>query len=700
MAKTAAKTAGKKLQTIRNIGIMAHIDAGKTTVTERMLYFTGKTHKIGEVHQGTAVMDYLAEEQQRGITITSAATTCPWRDHRVNLIDTPGHVDFTVEVERSLRVLDGAVAVFCGVGGVEAQSETVWRQADKYGVPRMCFVNKLDRMGAEFDRAVADIADRLDSHPVPLQMPIGESADFAGQIDLIEMKALTYTSDEVATELHIGEIPAEMVSDAQAARRRMIEGIAEADDELMEVYLSEAPLAADQIRAAIRRATCAGKLQPVLCGSALKHMGIRPLLDAIVWYLPSPTDVPSVKGHEGPESDKLIERHSSLDEPFCGLVFKIASDQHGDLYFTRVYSGRLPAGTRVMNPLRDKKEIVSRIWEMYANRRIRREEATAGDIVALIGCKHSLTGDTLCDARHPIVLDKMEFPLGVISMSIEPRSAADRNKLIDALAILRREDPTFASHVDDETGQTIISGMGELHLEILHNKLRRDMGVDVKVSKPRVAYKETVSIAVEAEGRFDRQIGGRGQYAAVTLRVEPFTPAAGEDPVAFVNGLKHDHTLPKAFIPSVAEGVCDTARTGYLAGYPMENVRVTLIEADHHPVDSSEMAFVQAAAIAFDAAVAKAEATFMEPIMALQVVCPEEFLGAVTGDLNSRRAEILDMKVRHAMRLIEGRAPLAEMFGYTTTLRSLTQGRATSTMEPSHYAVVPRHVADGLGRYL
>ncbi len=517
----------RDMSKIRNIGIMAHIDAGKTTVTERVLYFTGKTYKIGGVDQGTAVMDYLVEEQERGITITSAATTCPWAGHIINLIDTPGHVDFTVEVERSLRVLDGAVAVFCAVGGVEAQSETVWRQADKYHVPRLCFINKMDRLGADFGAVVEDITQRLNSHPVAIQLPIGAGGDYKGQIDLVEMRAYYYDAADVGSTLRVGEIPPQMMDEARKARTHMIERIADEDDALMAKFVQEEPISAEDIHAAIRRAVCGGLLHPVLNGAALRHMGIQPLLDAVVRYLPSPLDVPPVEGHASLTSDKMITRKACVDEPFCGLVFKIVSDQHGDLYFTRIYSGKLEAGTRVLNSRRDKKEIVSRVWEMYAKQRIRRDEAFAGDIVAVVGCKYSLTGDTLCDAHHPVVLEKMEFPQGVISMSIEPRNSADKQKLADALGVLRREDPTFSSRFDEETGQTLITGMGELHLEILHNKLRRDMNVDVKVGKPRVAYKETVCGVGEGSGRFDRQIGGRGQFGAVSLKVEAYKPAVG-----------------------------------------------------------------------------------------------------------------------------------------------------------------------------
>jgi len=589
--------------------------------------------------------------------------------------------------------------VFCGVGGVEAQSETVWRQAAKYRVPRLCFINKMDRLGADFTRVLADIGDRLDSNPIAVQLPVGQGPDFRGQIDLIERKAYLYATADVATDLITQDIPSELAKLAESARHEMIERIAEVDDGLMDKFIHDEPISVDDIRGAIRRATCANTMQVVLCGSALKHMGVRPLLDAVLSYLPSPLDVPAVTGLAPGASDEPVSRKAATDEPFCGLVFKISSDQHGDLYFTRIYSGTLKAGSRVMNPVRDKKEIVSRIWEMYASQRIRRDEAYAGDIVALVGCKHSLTGDTLCDMRAQLVLERMEFPRGVISMSIEPRSSADKAKLAEAMATLHREDPTFESRFDTDTGQTLISGMGELHLEILHHKLRRDIGIDVKVGKPRVAYKETVCAAAVGEGRFIRQIGGRGQFGVVRLRVEPYMPAAGEESVQFVDEAPGD-AIPRQFISSIAEGVHDASCSGHLAGYPMDNLLVTLIDGDSHPVDSSEMAFLQAASMAFEDAVAKATPTFMEPIMSLQVVCPGESLGAVTGDLNARRAEIMDMTVRHSMRVIDAKVPLAEMFGYTTALRSLTQGRATSTLEPSHYQTVPRNVADGLLKFV
>ena len=682
----------KDLQLVRNIGITAHIDAGKTTVTERVLYFTGKSHKIGEVHDGTAVMDYLEEEQQRGITITSAATTCPWKGHTINLIDTPGHVDFTIEVERSLRVLDGAVVVFCGVGGVEAQSETVWHQADRYQVSRLCFVNKMDRAGADFELVVREIRDRLGGNPVPLQLPMGAGEDFAGQIDLLERKAYFYDPAEVATTLRVEEVPAEYAAAAEAGWAALVEAVAEVDDELMGKYVQEEPIGPEEVRAAIRRAVIANRIQPVLCGSALRHMGVRPLLDAICAYLPSPLDMPPVEGRTPGRGGKVVQRAPREDEPMAALVFKVVADRHGDLYFVRIYSGTLKAGTRVLNATRDKKEIVSRIWEMHANQRIRRDRAGAGDIVALVGPKHSLTGDTLCDPRQPVVLERMDFPEPVISMSIEPASAADRDRLADALAALRREDPTFRYAVDRETGQMLMHGMGELHLEVLHNKLVRDMGLSVRVGRPRVAYKETVTAVGEAEGRFIRQFGGRGQYAVVNLRVEPYSPPEGGEPIVFASQVRQG-VVPTEFIPAVEEGVRDAATSGPLAGYPMVNVAVTLLDGKHHPVDSSEMAFARAGAIAFVAAVERASPVFLEPIMLLEVITPEPYIGAVTGDLNARRAEILRMETRGGYRKLTAEVPLASMFGYATVLRSLTQGRGSYTMEPLRYGVVPAEIA-------
>ncbi len=690
----------KKLQQVRNIGVTAHIDAGKTTVTERILYFAGKSYKIGEVHDGTAVMDYLAEEQARGITITSAATTLSWKNYTVNLIDTPGHVDFTIEVERSLRVLDGAVAVFCAVGGVEAQSETVWNQAERYSVPRICFINKMDRLGADFEIVVGELRDRLGATPVVLQIPMGAGAEFAGQIDLIEQRAFFYEQAEIAMDLKVGEIPAEYADAVEQARHDMIEALAEADDELMEKYVHEEPISVADIKSAIRRAVIADRIHPVLCGSALKHMGVRILLDAICDYLPSPLDVPPVSGHESLESEQTIQRLPRSDEPFSALVFKISSDLHGDLYFIRIYSGSLKAGTRVLNPTRRKKEIVSRIWEMHAKQRIRRDHADAGDIVAVVGPKHSFTGDTLCDSHHSIILEKIRFPKPVISMSIEPASTEGKDRLAEALVTLRREDPTFRTEMDRDTGQLLISGMGELHLEIIRNKLVRDMGVSVRVGKPRVAYKETITAAAETEGRFIRQTGGRGQYGVVVLRAEP-TPASSDDDseepagIVFVEKIKGG-AIPKEYISAVREGVIDEATNGPLAGYPMTGITVTLIDGKHHPVDSSELAFSRAGALAFREAVKKASPVFLEPIMRLEVTVPETYLGAVTGDLNARRSEITTMERRENYCKLIAETPLAAMFGYATVLRSLTQGRGTYVMEPVTYKAVPAEIATRL----
>jgi elongation factor G len=678
---------------------MAHIDAGKTTVTERILYFAGRTYKIGEVHDGTAVMDYLIEEQERGITITSAATTLKWNKHTLNLIDTPGHVDFTIEVERSLRVLDGAVAVFCAVGGVEAQSETVWRQAVRYQVPRICFVNKMDRMGADFRMVIQDLTERLHATPVVIQIPLGAAENFRGQIDLIRRKAYYYDPDKVATTLRVESVPEELVDETEQARHAMIEHLADYDDEFMEKYIAdETAISEADIHAALRRATIALKVQPVLCGSALKHMGIRPLLDAIVNYLPSPLDVPVLIGHRSLTSQEEVPCPTDPDAPLAALVFKITSDKHGDLYFARIYSGTLKAGTRIFNSTQDCKEIVSRVWEMHAKQREPRESATAGDIVALVGLKKSLTGDTLCENRNPVILEKLDFPEPVITMSIEPRTNADRQRLVDALDILKREDPSFRYSYHEDTGQTTISGMGELHLEIVKNKLVRDMGLDVRVGKPKVSYKETIRSSAKAEGRFIRQMGGRGQFGVVTIQVEPFSPEAGQESICFENAVRGDE-IPREYIPAIREGVLGGAGSGALAGYPMQNVKAILLGGESHPVDSSEIAFEQAAMMAFNEAVEKANPVFLEPVMRLSVSTPEEYLGAVTGDLNARRAEIRDVEQRGKYRTISAEVPLAEMFGYSTQLRSLTQGRATSTMEPHAYIPAPSHVSEEILRY-
>ncbi len=689
----------RDLNKLRNIGIMAHIDAGKTTVTERILYFAGRTYKIGEVHDGTAVMDYLSEEQKRGITITSAVTTFEWSQHTINLIDTPGHVDFTIEVERSLRVLDGAVAVFCGVGGVEAQSETVWRQADRYNVPRLCFINKLDRIGADFERVIADITARLHAHLAVLQLPIGWGDDFCGQVDLIRQRAIFYDPDRIATKLRIEAVPAELTEQTARARHDLIEAAAEHDESLMEKYVHEEHISEADIVSAVRKGTVSGKLYPVLCGSALKHMGTRPLLDAVVDYLPSPLDLPPVTGPEDRKSEKLIERRPADDEPFSALVFKITSDQHGDLNFIRIYSGKIKAGTRVLNSTQNKKENISRIWAMHAKERTARKEASTGDIVAAVGLKVSNTGDTLCDTRNPIILERLDFPEPVITMSIEPRSGADKERLMDALNMLRREDPSFEYRFEGETGQTTISGMGELHLEILRNRLVHDMGLQIRVGRPRVAYKETIRTSAEAEGRFIRQTGGRGQFGVVVLRLEPHRPSSSEEAITFVDATKGG-TVPKEYIPAVEQGVRDAATSGPLAGYPLQNIKVTLLDGRYHPVDSSEISFHRAGSMAFDAAVEKASPVFLEPIMLLQVTAPESYLGVVTSDLNSRRAEIKSAEQRGKYRMVLAKVPLAEMFRYATQLRSLTQGRGTSTMEPHSYAPAPAQVAEQILRYV
>jgi elongation factor G len=696
----------RDLSKFRNIGIAAHIDAGKTTVSERILFYTGKTHKIGEVHEGTAVMDHLPEEQERGITITSAATTCPWFLHgpgnkrltednyTINLIDTPGHVDFTVEVERSLRVLDGAVAVFDGREGVEAQSETVWRQATKYNVPRLCFVNKMDKIGADFEFVVGTIRDRLGANPVPIQMPIGAADTFRGIIDLVDMKA--YQWDDESEGLLWSEIPIpdELKAKADQARAYMIEKAAECDDSLTEKYLNGEELTTDEIRHGLRKGTISIQINPVLCGSALKYKGVQLLLNNVVHLLPSPLDKPPVKGFDPRKKDVEMTRKADINEPFCGIVFKIVSSQHGDLTYLRVYSGKLESGSRIINTTRDKKEIASRIWEMHAADQKPREYAEAGDIVGINGFKHGLTGDTVCDPDHPIVLEKMEFPEPVISMSIEPKSSNDKTKLGEALTTLRREDPTFRSNFDAETGQTIIHGMGELHLEIIANKLKRDLKVDVVVGKPKVAYKETIQTKSEAQGKHVKQSGGRGQYGDCWIRIEPYQPVEGddsEDTILFANEIKGG-SIPKEYIPSVEYGCRQAAKTGVLAGYPLINVKVELFDGSYHDVDSSQIAFEQAGILAMQSAVKKAKPCLLEPIMKLQVVTPIEFAGPVQGDISSRRAMIENAEQRGNTQVIDATVPLASMFGYSTILRSLTQGRATYTMEPHSYAQVPANV--------
>jgi elongation factor G len=694
---------------IRNIGIAAHIDAGKTTVSERILYYTGKIHKMGEVHDGTATMDFDPEEQKRGITINSAATTCPWDRHgeryTINLIDTPGHVDFTAEVERSMRVLDGAVAVFDGKEGVEAQSETVWRQATKYNVPRVCFINKMDKVGADFDFSFNSIRERLGAPAVAVQYPIGQANTFQGTMDLIRGVAIYYNlkddKDKGRTQIE-KPIPPELKEKYDHWRHDLIEKVSELDDALMEKYLAGQEPTEDEIRRVLRSATISFKLHPVFAGSALKYVGIQRLLDGVIDYLPAPTDMPPIKGHDFKDPEKVVERRLDPSEPFCGLVFKIVNDQHGDLTYLRVYSGKLEKGSRVLNSNRNKRENISRMFQMHAADRNPIDVAEAGDIVACIGIKDALTGDTLCDDDAPIVLERPTFPEPVISMSIEPKTAADKQKLGEALTVLRREDPTFQAHYDEETGQTIIAGMGELHLEILRLRLTRDHKVEVLVGRPKVAYKETITrVATGIRGKHVKQTGGRGQYGDCTINIEPFTGEGVEpellkkwgwqDGFAFENKV-FGGSIPKEYIPSVEYGARMAAKTGVLANYPLINVKVTLVDGSYHTVDSSQIAFEQAGILAFKEACRHAGVTLLEPIMKIVVTTPEEFVGNVTGDLNRRRGLITNSDQRGNTRIIEAEAPLSEMFGYTTDLRSMSTGRASSVMEPSRYAPVPANV--------
>jgi len=685
------------LDKTRNIGIAAHIDAGKTTVTERVLYYAGKTYKIGEVHDGTAVMDYDPEEQQRGITIHAAATTLPWHGHTINLIDTPGHVDFTVEVERSLRVLDGAVVVFCGVGGVEAQSETVWRQADRYGVPRLAFVNKLDRVGSDFEAVVRQMRDRLHPGAVPVQLPIGAGEDFDGIIDLVRMRAVYYRND-LGTQIEEADVPARMQPAAEVAREELIARAADFCDHLMERYVEQHTVGIDDLKRAIRTGCIRGGLVPVLCGAALRNKGIQLLMDAVCDYLPTPLDRGAVTGQRPDKRGQLHEVRipPDPDGPFVGLVFKIAADAHGDLHWVRIYRGRITPGTRVLNTTRDRKENVQRIWRIHADQRIREDQAAAGDIVALVGLKDASTGDTLTDTHHPVLLERMGVPKTVISMAIEPRTSEDRQRLGEVLATLAREDPTFEYGVDAETGQTLIAGMGELHLEVLIHRMLRDYDLHVKVGRPRVSYRETIREAVEAEGRFVRQTGGRGQFGVVTIRVEPRPSGDLEaDPVDFVWEVKGG-AIPQEFAGPIERGLRDAASSGIMTGYPLIDVTVRVLDGKYHEVDSSEVAYEAAARLALERAVEKAGVRLLEPIMRLQVVAPNEYFGEVSSDLVARRAEISDTHLRATSRVITASVPLAEMFGYATTVRSLTQGRAIYSMEPSHYAVVPDRVAEAL----
>ena len=675
---------------MRNIGIMAHIDAGKTTLTERILYYTGKVHRVGEVHDGTATMDWMDQERERGITITSAATTCFWHNYQINIIDTPGHVDFTVEVERSLRVLDGAVAVFCGVGGVEPQSETVWRQADKYGVPRIAFVNKLDRVGADFNFVVGMMKTRLGAIAVPLQIPVYAGDWFTGMIDLIEMHSVTYESDEMGAKYTEGEIPRDLEKKAAEARHHMLEAIAEYDDELLHAYLDGKPTTPEMIKRAIRKGTLTGKIVPVLCGTAFKNKGVQKLLDAVVSYLPAPIDVAPVKG-VNPKTLEHEQRCPSDDQPFSALAFKIMTDPYvGKLTFFRVYSGTLKAGTYVYNSTKEKGERLGRVVEMHANKREDREEIYCGEIAAAVGLKNVHTGDTLCDKDHPIVLEAMHFPEPVIQVAIEPKTKVDEEKMATALGKLSDEDPTFKVKTDEDSGQTLISGMGELHLEILVDRMVREFSVQANIGKPQVAYKETVTRKIEQRTRFIRQTGGRGQFADVTIMLEPLPPGTG---FQFENEIKGG-AIPREYIPSVEKGIIEAMENGIMAGYPVVDIKVELIDGQFHEVDSSEMAFKIAGSMAFKEAAAKAGPKLLEPIMDVEVVVPEEYMGDVIGDLSSRRGRIGGMFQRSDARVVAASVPLGEMFGYSTRLRSITQGRAVYSMQFSRYDEMPQAMAE------
>jgi elongation factor G len=681
------------LEKYRNIGIMAHIDAGKTTTTERILYYTGAIHKMGEVHEGTTVTDWMVQERERGITITSAAITAFWErrgeEYRVNIIDTPGHVDFTIEVERSLRVLDGAVALFDGVNGVEPQSETVWRQADKYQVPRICFINKMDRLGADFEMSVASIREKLQAKAVVMQLPLGTEEKHHGVIDLLEMRALDFRDSELGSTFEVTEIPPEYRAKAEEYRNKLVEAAAEQDDDLTHKYLEGREISRDELRAAIRKGCVSLNLFPVLCGSAFKHKGVQPLLDAIVDYLPSPVDVPPVKGKNPKGEEVSRERNDSA--PFSALAFKIMTDPFvGTLTFIRVYSGRLEAGTHVYNSVKKRRERVGRLVQMRADKREEITECLAGDICACVGLRGATTGDTLCDEKNEIVLERMEFPDPVIDIAIEPKSKTDQEKLGVSLMKLAVEDPSFRVRTDEETGQTIIAGMGELHLEIIVDRLLREFKVEANVGKPQVAYRETITKPAEAEGRYIRQTGGRGQYGHIWLRVVPNEPAAGFSFESKIVG----GVVPKEYIPAVEKGVVEAMQSGILAGYPMVDIKVEAIDGSYHDVDSSEIAFKIAGSIGFKEACKAAKPVLLEPIMACEVVTPEEFMGDVIGDLNSRRGKIQGMTPRQGIQVITAQVPLAEMFGYATDLRSRSQGRATYTMQFSHYAQVPRQVAE------
>ncbi|MGD9727047.1 MAG: elongation factor G [Nitrospiraceae bacterium] len=680
------------LERTRNIGIMAHIDAGKTTTTERILYYTGLTHKMGEVHEGAATMDWMEQERERGITITAAATTCFWRDHRINIIDTPGHVDFTIEVERSLRVLDGAVAVFDSVQGVEPQSETVWRQADKYRVPRIAFMNKMDRVGADFFASVQSLIDRLGAHPVPIQIPIGREAEFRGSVDLIKMKGFFYDDETLGAKYKIDEIPANMLDQVNEYREKMLESVAEFDDQVMEKYLNGQELTEEEVRRAVRAATIAMKVTPVLCGSSFKNKGVQQLLDAVVEYLPSPLDIPPVQGID-PNTGKEILRRPADDDPFSALAFKIMSDPFaGQLTYFRVYSGVLKTGTSVLNVTKGTKDRIGRLLKMHANKREDIDAAYAGDIVAAVGLKGATTGDTLSEEKQPVLLEVMKFPEPVIAMAIEPKTKPDQEKMGFALQKLAQEDPSFRVQTDEETLQTIIRGMGELHLEIIVDRLLREFKVEANVGKPEVAFRETIKKKAESEAKYIKQTGGRGQYGHVVLTVEPSESGKG---LEFVNKIVGG-AIPREYIPAVEKGVKERMESGVVAGYPLRDVRVTLIDGSYHDVDSNEMAFKIAGSMGFSDACKKADPVLLEPIMKVEVLVPQEFMGDVIGNLNGRRGKIQGMKVRAGSQAIEATVPLMEMFGYATDLRSRTQGRATYSMEFDRYDQVPKQIAEAI----
>ncbi len=678
------------IEKIRNIGIAAHIDAGKTTTTERILYYTGISHKIGEVHEGAATMDWMEQEKERGITITSAATTCFWKDHQINIIDTPGHVDFTIEVERSMRVLDGAVAVFCAVGGVQPQSETVWRQANKYHVPRIVFVNKMDRIGADFYNVENQIRERLKANPVPIQIPIGAEDNFRGVVDLVEMKGIVWDDETMGAKYNVIDIPEELKAKAEEYREKLVEAVAETDDELMEKYLGGEELTKEEIKKGIKKGTLDMTITPMLCGSAFKNKGVQTLLDAVVDYLPAPTEVTWIKGID-PKTGEEVEIEPTDEGPFAALAFKIMTDPFvGQLSFIRVYRGQISSGSYVLNSTKEKKERVGRLLKMHANKREEIKELPAGEIGAVVGLKYTLTGDTLCDENNPVILEKMEFPEPVISVAVEPKTKADQEKMATALAKLAEEDPSFRVHTDEETGQTIISGMGELHLEIIVDRMKREFKVDAEVGQPQVAYRETIKAPVEQEYKYAKQSGGRGQYGHVFIKLEPQEPGKGYE---FVNAITGG-VIPKEYIPAVDKGIQEAMQNGVVAGYPVVDVKATLYDGSYHDVDSSEMAFKIAGSMAFKEAAKKANPILLEPIMKVEVEVPEEYMGDVIGDINRRRGQVASMEDRAGNKIVTAMVPLAEMFGYSTDLRSFTQGRGTYSMEFDHYEEVPKNVAE------